>query len=447
MKEIRFKKYRKKNLFSVKCAKPICTTVSISLVLFLLFNYPPPIHAVTGSDKKISGQSEKKNTRSKKILKKEKGDFKATAEKSKQEKAKDDDSSDKREKELKREKKSAEWIEKTLEYGIQKERKEALDRILTIKDKGIRKGLETKLIAIIRDEINPEVKTKAITVASQLELKEALPELIVALNDKSDDVKVASVYAIKKIHDTSATETLIKALKEQDLSKDSRLVEALIDTLGEFKAAQLGNFAIESIKDDKTSKNIRLSLVLFLGKTGFVESKNFLLQLLKDNDEEQQIRAYAASSLAHIGARDAAKEINDIIQQIESYPFKRKQRNYTLYIHCIAALAKLGEENVFPHLINSLRSDNATVRLQAIKLIKEIKNKRTIDILKYKMKHDPNPRVQNAAREALRDLEVDIDQESNDTSKRKEPVKRVSKKSSARKIPPGVPEKDKKLVK
>ena len=304
MNEIESKKYRKKNSFSVKCAKSISTIASISFVLFLLFNYPPQIHAVAGSNKKISDQSERKNTKVKKRLKNGKG---------KQEKTKHKDSSDKKEKELKREKKSAEWIEKTLEYGIQTERKEALNKIITIKDKGIRKGLESKLIAIIRDEINPEVKTKAITVAGQLELKEALPELIAALNDKSDDVKVASVYAIKKIHDTSATETLIKALKKQDLSKDSRLVEALIDTLGKFKAAQLGNFAIESIKDGKTRKNIRASLVLFLGKTGSVESKNFLLQLLKDNDEEQQIRAYAASSLAQIGARDAAKEINDII--------------------------------------------------------------------------------------------------------------------------------------
>ena len=403
----------------------ISRIAGISLVLLLLFACLPRNQAAA-SHKKTSEQLRGKDSRTKASAKKRERDLKTPGVKKNQGKAKQDDSSAKKKKDLEREKKSAEWIEKTLEYGIQKERKDALDRMLTIKNKGIREKLDSKLIEIIRDEINPEVKTKAITVAGQLKLKESIPELIKSLNDKTDDVQVASVYAIKKIHDITATEILVKKLKEQELSENSRLVEALIDTLGKFKAVQLDNFAIESIKNNKTRKNIRVSLILLLGRIGAGKSKDFLISLLKDNDEDQQVRAYAASSLAQLGAREAAKEINDIIQQIESYSFKKKKRNYTLYIHCIAALTKLGDEKAFPRLINSLRSDNAMVRLKAIKLIKEIKNKRTIDILKYKMKHDPNPKIQKAAKEALRELEVDVDGESDDKGKKREPAKRVS---------------------
>ncbi len=438
----------RKSIRTIKGTGQISKIVSISLALFLLFICLPQIQAIADSNKKVSEQSKEKDTRKKTSKKKGMGNLKSPGEKKlNQKKVKKDDSSEKKKKELGKEKKRVEWIGKTLEYGIQKERKDALDQILTIKNKGIRKKLESKLIEIIRDEINPEVKTKAITVAGQLELKEALPELIASLNDKTDDVKVASVYAIKKIHDISATELLVKKLKEQDLSENSTLVEALIDTLGKFKAAQLGNFAIKSIKNNKTSKNIRVSLVLFLGRIEASESKDFLIKLLKDNDEDQQIRAYAASSLAHLGAKDAAKEINDIIQQIESYPFKKKKRHYTLYIHCIAALTKLGDEKAFPRLINSLRSDNAMVRLKAIKLIKEIKSKRTIDILKYKMKHDPNPKIQKAAKEALRELEVDVDRESDDKGKKREPAKRVRKKANKRDAPPKTLQKNKKGLK
>jgi hypothetical protein len=49
------------------------------------------------------------------------------------------------------------------------------------------------------------------------------------------------------------------------------------------------------------------------------------------------------------------------------------------------------------------------VRLQAVKLIKDLKDKRTIDILKYKVKHDPSPKVQKAAREALEAMDIKID--------------------------------------
>lgn len=310
---------------------------------------------------------------------------------------------------LEKEKKLAKWIEKTIDYSIHKERKRAINYILTIKNENLKIRLEKKLVSIIKNELDFGVKIKAITVAGELELKEAVPEIKKSLDDESEDVKISAIYALKKIGDLSVKPDLIKKLKEQDLDKNSTYTEALIDTLGKFKAVELQSYAIDSIMSDKTTKNLRELFVLFLGRIGSKDSKDSLIQLLKDDGEDQQIRAFAANSLASLDVKEAAKDIDEIITTIESYSFKKKKKYNSLYLYCLAALAKLGDEQATPRLMNSLKSDNAVVRARSIKLLKELADKRAIDILKYKMEYDPSPKVQKAAKEALEEMGVDTE--------------------------------------
>jgi HEAT repeat protein len=305
-----------------------------------------------------------------------------------------------------REKKDIEWIERTLDLGIQRERIDAMVKMLTIKDQAKKRELGLRLRDIIRDEIDSEVRTKAIYVAGEIGMKDLAPEITGNLINDVEDVKIAAVYALKKINETGASEKMIDILKKQDLKKNSNFTEALITTLGSFKAVQLKDYAIEAIKNEHNSTNNREHLVMFLGKAGVADSKEFLVGLLKNDDEETVIRAYACNSLARLNARDAGKEIDDVIQKIESYPYKKRQNYHRLYIQAIGALAKLGDERAFPRLVNSVRSNNDSVRIQAIRLLKEIKNERTIDILKHKMKYDPSSKVQKEAKKALEELGV-----------------------------------------
>jgi HEAT repeat protein len=79
-------------------------------------------------------------------------------------------------------------------------------------------------------------------------------------------------------------------------------------------------------------------------------------------------------------------------------------------MYCTASLVKMGDSNSIPRLMEALRSDNPVVRLKAVELIKDLKDKRTVDILKYKMNYDPSPRVQKAAREALKAMGIEVDE-------------------------------------
>ena len=312
----------------------------------------------------------------------------------------------KEKKDLEREEKTIKWIEKTLEFGIQQDRMDAMNTIVKLRNPKNRLRFGKALRDIISDEIDIDVKMKAINIVGQLKLKEALPELLVSLGDESQDIKLSTVYSIKRIDDKSAAEKLIEQLKAQDMKKQSNYTEALIDTLGTFKAAELKDFAVAEIKKDSTNDSLRQFLVLFLGKVEARDTRDFLLELAKDDSEEVTLRAYAINSLGRMQIKDTGPEIDKIIREVESYPLKKRQKYFRIYIYSVAALARMGDERVFPRLVHATRSNNEQVRLQAVRLIKEIKGKRTIDILEYKTKHDPSPRVQRAAREALAELGV-----------------------------------------
>ncbi len=321
---------------------------------------------------------------------------------------------------MKLEKKRAEWVERTLDFGIQKERKVAINSILKLKTDEMKKKLGLKLVELIKHEPDSSTKTKAITIISELGIKEAVPVLTNLIDDETEDVRVAATYALKELDGISAKEKLANKLKSQDLTVDSNLNEALITALGHFKAAELVPFAKEQIESYKTTKICRQALVLFLGKTESKEASDFLVKLYENEEEDLNIRAYAVNSLAKLQSKDTTDVIKKMLKEIDSYSFKKKKRYYSLYIYSVAALVKLGDNEAVPRLMASLKSNNAGVRLKSVTLLRELKDKRTIDILKYKMKYDPDSRVQREAKLALKDMGVEVEEDKKEKEEEKD---------------------------
>lgn len=304
------------------------------------------------------------------------------------------------------EKKRLEWIERTLEFGISKERREAINLMLTLKDESSKWHAGPLLLKLLKSDTDEEVLVRAITVGGDLKLAELGPEFVRFLDDPTEDVRTAAVGGIHALMYAQAKDVLVKKLKEQDLAKDSNFTDSIIRTLADFKAGEAREFAEAGIKDLKTTAILREALILFLGKAGIQESRGFLIALLKDQDENLDMRSYAASALSLLGAKESAADINEVVKTIEAMPFKKRKEHYTLYIYCVSALVRLGDEGALPRLMESLKSDNSMVRIKAIKLMKDLKDKRTIDILKYKRDYDPSPVVQKAARDALEGMGV-----------------------------------------
>jgi len=226
------------------------------------------------------------------------------------------------------------------------------------------------------------------------------------------------VYALKNMNAAAAKDKLIHKLKEQKLENNSNFTDALIQTLGEMKAAELVPFAKESLENTKTHEGIKEDLVIFLGKVQSKDAKDVLLKIYKDQDADTTLRAYAVNSLSKLGMKEVTGDIKEEIKTIDSYDSKKRKNYYTLYLYSVAALARLGDQAAVPKLINALRSNSSQMRLKAITLIKEFKEKRTIDILKYKMKYDQNDKVRKQARKALEEMGVDIKDEKKEEDKK-----------------------------
>ncbi len=317
----------------------------------------------------------------------------------------------------KEDKMKVERIEKTLKYGMQKDRITAMNFIKSIKREDMRNRVILKVINLIEDDPNIEAKKTAITVVGDLKNRKAIPALIKALDDKSEDIQIAACYALGRLEAHEAKDKVIALLKKQDLGMSSNLTEALIILLTDLKSNDILDYAIENIKDHKTGKMARERFMLYIGKVGSAAQKDFLIELLNDEDEDMTIRSHAVKALGSLKIKESADDIKKLLNEIEEFPFRKKQSYYNLSMHAVTALVALGDSDSVELLMNSLRSDNAGVRLNAVNLIKDFDDERTIDILKYKMKYDPNERVKNAAKKALEDKGlIEKDKESDDKS-------------------------------
>ena len=307
--------------------------------------------------------------------------------------------------------KKSEWIDQTLDFGTQEERIKAIDKIRQVGNVGIKSRLLKKLVELLKDESDPEVLVKSLSLIGESKEQSAVPLLMEKLDHHSEDVRIAAVYALKSLNAISSKDKIIQKLKEQNLENNNNFIVALLLTLGEFRAVEIVPYLNEALGSNKTNSAVKENIILFLGTVQAREARDTLVKLYKDDDQETTIRSYAVNALARMGLTDIVPDIKEVIKTIESLDLKKRKKFNTLHLYSVAALAKLGDPEAVPKLINALRSNSPEVRLKAISLIKDFKDKRTIDILKYKMKYDQNPKVRAAAKQALVDMGVEKKEE------------------------------------
>ncbi|MFW5808592.1 MAG: HEAT repeat domain-containing protein, partial [Spirochaetota bacterium] len=318
-------------------------------------------------------------------------------------------------------KKGAEYIEKTIKFGTHKERAQAISNIKRIKTQQYLDTVLTTVVKNLKDESDPSVIRNSFQIVSRYERKDAIGPVSAHLDHSDRDVQIAAVYALKDLEAREKIGVLRNRLKELDFSDNSGLIEALLVTLAKFKDTTLFEFAKEKIEDPNTNDFNRQRLILFLGNSNTQESAPYLTTLFTNEDEDITIRSYAVSSLSKLGARSAVPDINREIKRIESYTIKKRRNYHTFYMYCIAALVNLEDSSAYPILEESLKSDSAAVRLKSIDLMEDLKDKRSIDILTYKAKYDPNARVRSAAESALKTaFDINIDEEDGESGSAEE---------------------------
>ena len=316
------------------------------------------------------------------------------------------------------EKRRVEFIEKTITFGTSSERKDSIRAISSIKDEAKKKQLVTIMLNNLKNETDTGVIITSCRSAADINERSAIPIILTFLENESEDVRIEAVYALKKLEAKETSATLIDQLKKQDFKKDSNYTEALLQTLAEFEVSSEFDFIKTKFEDPETSRNNRLAMLLYLGNSKTASSEEFLRGIFEDESEDLTTRAYAVSSISKIGASAAIPSISKVADEIDKYPVKKRADYYELYIHCISALVRLGDKGAYPKLEKALKSDSAAMRLKAITLIKELKDPRAIEILKYKAEYDPSDKVQAEAKSVLKEtFNIDMEKKTADSDK------------------------------
>jgi len=296
-------------------------------------------------------------------------------------------------------------LEKILKFGSAKERKEALRELLHFpKEHSIE--LYKILSELLKEDPDISIKIVAIKTISELELTSENKSVVEALSNESDDVKEASVYAIRKLKIDEAGKDLLELLKSKDFSKNSNLTSSIIATLGEIPSGKNAYEFLEAKFLDKTSNpDIRAQIVLYFGKIKDLRPEKILLEAAENENEEIVIRAYAMNSLGKINSQNSIEPLKKILKKIKEYKSKTEIKKYSpLKIYGISALSLLGDKDILKELFAYAKDDDANVRIRAIKQLGETKNKAALELLDYKAKRDPSPKVQAAAKKAIEEI-------------------------------------------
>ncbi len=314
------------------------------------------------------------------------------------------------------EKRRIEFIEKTITYGTSTERKDSIRAIASIKDEAKKKQLTAIMLNNLKTETDTGVIITSCRSAADLNERSAVPIIISFLDNESEDVRIDAVYALKKLEAKETSAQLTEQLKKQDFSKDSNYTEALLQTLAAFEVSTEFEFIKSKIEAPDTTRNTRLAMLLFLGNSKTTSAESYLRETYEDESEDLTTRAYAVNAISKLGASAAIPSISKIADEIDKYPVKKRADYYDLYMHCLTALVRLGDGGAYPKLEKTLKSDSAAMRLKAIALIKELKDPRAIEILKYKAEYDPSDKVQAEAKSVLKEtFNIDMEKKTADS--------------------------------
>lgn len=219
------------------------------------------------------------------------------------------------------------------------------------------KGALHRLVQVLEQDSDPEIRWRAAIELEALGDKTAIPALIRALKDKSPLVRSGAAEALKGIPDPRAVQPLIRTLRDKDTAARRAAAEGL-GLIGD-RAAVPALLRTLFIHDFQTRRRAAKSLQQLKDPT----SGPALVRAL--NDWDPQIRATATDSLV-----------------------------------------EFGPPNVVPTLIRCLRSWKPMVREHAAAALGGLKDPRAAVPLRRAATREPNETTRMAMAAALHQLEA-----------------------------------------
>jgi len=221
------------------------------------------------------------------------------------------------------------------------------------------------------------------------------------------------VIALKIVETLPAIRAI---LKSEDLAYRDKAIAALGE-LGQPEDAMylLGYLDSEISGDDKQRLIIRQNIMTALGELKAMDTWDKLVEIVKDKDENSNIRATAAVAIGNMGKVEAIPVLSALFE--DSDPVLRTAS--------ITALTNFDTPESNEILIEGFKDPYYKVRLQTIIAMEKRKKSEAIPYLLYRAKNDPVDSVKIQAFETLGAYSTDetktwlrnvfIDEKSSDT--------------------------------
>ncbi len=200
----------------------------------------------------------------------------------------------------------------------------------------LRQEISGHLRPLLKSDPEPVVRAAAGRALGRLGVRDAIPDLIAALEDKSPEVRVVAAAALWRLPDPRATDPLIRRLADADAAVREWSVQAL-GVIGEKRAtAQVIRLLADPVRA------VRVSAVLSLGRLGDPAGLEPLVQYLEKGDRDEEEKAEVVNAVASIKSplrTDALLKLLAISSQDQA------QR-----LQVIAALGQVATPEVTPQL-------------------------------------------------------------------------------------------------
>jgi HEAT repeat protein len=237
----------------------------------------------------------------------------------------------------------------------------------------------------------------------------------------NDDLKQALLYLFQDQKDNGLEDAAVKELGDPDKKANSLLLNA-ISYLTELKSAKAKDNLVTLV----TGKNkvVALAAIRALGRLGATDKVDDLIKLYKDAETDPNFKPDLIWSFGEMKATGAVDLLLSEYDDNESQPLLRRSilealgkigddkgwdrvmqalgdTNTDLRSAAVATLGSYPTHDTEALLTNALRDSAPAVRQAAAKGAAAAKNPNLKDLVAYRVKKDPDPKVQVEALRAL----------------------------------------------
>lgn len=244
--------------------------------------------------------------------------------------------------------------------------KDAVERATAANEMGrrgyrFRKEIAEMLRPMLRSDVDPVVRAAAGRALGRLGAREAVPDLIKALDDASADVRVVAAAALWRLPDPAATDPLLAHVKDQD--KSVREWAAL--ALGVIADRKAVPELVRMLGDPERS--VRLAALRSLGRIGDPEGMDPLVKYLRGGKRDQEEKEEGVAAVASMKSEGRTSALLSLLEGAEGDAEQQ--------IRVIAALGKVGSNAALTPLRKRATSGPSEVRDAANKAFAELQGR------------------------------------------------------------------------